>query len=278
MDWLWLGGAALLGFFVGMFVRGRAPQNMPAPLLGRFNLNLAQDRDFALRTLRRELANYMVRRDPDRYLELYRRARGADMAISHITKASNEDRLEAITKKYPFYADFDFIGTREHVVYADGLSMYSLEDIEAHYLAMVEFQALQHVLDENWQRFPATSDEDLKHLEEYVRKVKDTKFKQRLDAAIREFFVYTDSKQLNRLDSTPPDSVWVYETNALAARYVDHFAESRYGFHFKDTDEFGLYGVFYADNRDEPYKSFYRSDANFEAEVYIDNLRIDEPI
>jgi hypothetical protein len=63
-----------------------------------------------------------------------------------------------------------------------------------------------------------------------------------------------------------------------AVRHAFHLAESRYGFHFKDTDEFALYGMFHADGRDRPYESFYRSDANFEAEIYIDHLRTDELI
>ena len=66
--------------------------------------------------------------------------------------------------------------------------MYSIEDIESHYLAMVEFQALQHVLDEEWQDLPSTSERNLEHLEKYVRKIKGTKFKQRLAAAIQQFY------------------------------------------------------------------------------------------
>src|SRR6516225_7332327 len=56
----------------------------------------------------------------------------------------------------------------------------------------------------------------------------------------------------------------IYETNVFAAHYVHHFAENRYGFHFKDTDEFGLYGFFLADNG-KMYQHYYRSDQSFEA-------------
>jgi hypothetical protein len=145
---------------------------------------------------------------------------------------------------------------------------------------MVKFHALQNALNEHWQRqfppIPATSDKDLEHLEKYALKIKDTKFKQRLDAAIREFFVYTSAKTISRLDANADG--WVYETDVFAARFVPHFAESRYGFHFKDTNEFGLYGVFYADNADKPFQSFFRSDAKFKAEKYLDYLRVEEPI
>jgi hypothetical protein len=238
-----------------------------------FGLNLASDRELALTTLRRELANYMVRLDPDRFLSLYRDARAADIAIGQADKASREAQLVAITDKYPLYQDFDLVSTREHVLYADALGCYPLEDIEAHYMNMVKFHALQRALNEDWRmRGEATSDKDLEHLEKYVRKIKDTKFRQRLSAAVDEFFSRRTS---NRLDGK--DAV-AYETDVLAVHYVPHFAENRYGFHFKDTDEFGLYGTFYDDSRDKTYRSFSRTDRKFEAEIYLDHLRVQEHI
>jgi len=246
---------------------------------GHSSLNMASDRELALCTLRRELANYMVRLDPDRYLHLYREARAADIAIGKADKASQEAQHAAISDKYRFYQDFDLIGTREHVLYAGALKMHSLEDIEAHYLNIVKFHALQRVLDEDWRmRSDATSDSDLEHLEKYIQKIKDTKFRQRLTAAVDELTAYKLAKyQLGQSLSVMPKAP-VYETGVLAVYDVPHFAEIRYGFHFKDTNEFGLYGCFYPDDRDKPIRSFYRSDRKFEAEIYLDHLRIDEPI
>ncbi len=254
-------------------------QNLNAPLIDQLNENLAHDRRLFLATLRRELANYMVRLDPDRYLDLYREARAADTAIQNASKQSQEAQFADLTAMYPSYEDFDFIGVRAHVLYADALSTRSIEEIEAHFLNMVKFESLQNALDRHWNRFRyihATSDGDLKHLEQYVIRIKDTKFKQRLEAAIREFFCYTSAKSLSRLDVNAKG--WIYETDVFAACYVSHYAENRYGFYFKDTNEFGLYGIFFADGRDEPYRSFLRSDAKFEAEKCLDALCIDEPI
>jgi hypothetical protein len=59
---------------------------------------------------------------------------------------------------------------------------------------------------------------------------------------------------------------------------LSHIAEVRHGFHFKEADEFGIYSAFYADGWDKPYESYYRSDRRFEAETYLDHLRIDEAI
>jgi hypothetical protein len=102
-------------------------------------------------------------------------------------------------------------------------------------LNLVKFQALKLVLDEGWRfRSAATSDRDLEHLEKYVQKIKDTKFRQRLMAAIDEFFTH---RRGNRLSDEGPIA---YETDVLAVFCVPHFAENRYGFHFKDTNDFGL--------------------------------------
>jgi hypothetical protein len=119
MTWFWLGAAALSGFFARGFFH--ANQNLHKPLIEQLEDDLAHDRQFVLVTLRRELANYMVRLDPDRYLNLYREARAADTAIKNASKQSQEAQFVEITAKYPFYQDFDFIGTREHVLYPDAL-------------------------------------------------------------------------------------------------------------------------------------------------------------
>jgi hypothetical protein len=152
MGWLWLGVAALLGavvgFLFGGYLYGRMFKYSVEPTLRR---DTAADRTLALSTLRRELANYMVRQDPDRYLRLYREARAADIAIGKADKASREAQLATITNKYPYYKDFDFLSTREHVLYAGTLSRYSVEEIEEHYLNMVKFEALQCAIDEEWQ-------------------------------------------------------------------------------------------------------------------------------
>lgn len=270
MDWFWLAGAALVGFYAGSSLRRRAPRQQPA--LNELALNMASDRELMLSTFRRELANYMVRADPDRFLRLYHKARAAEASIGSTDKADREAMFTLIAKKYPMYEDFDLVGTREHVLYADALSISQLEDIEEHYLNLVKFHALQRMLDESWRfRGDATSDRDLEHLQKYVEKIKDTKFRQRLLAAVDQFFAHRPGNRLT-------DGPLAYETNALAVFYVHHLAENRYGFHFKDTDEFGLYGSFYDDSRDKTYQSLYRSDRKFGAEISLDYLRIDENI
>lgn len=165
------------------------------------------------------------------------------------------------------YHNFDLVDTRDHVLYADALGGYPLKDIEEHYLNLVKFHALKRVLDEGWQfRDAATSENILKHLEKYVQKIKDTRFRQCLVTAVEEYFAHR-----------PDDGSIEYETRLFAVSHVPHFAENRYGFHFKDTDEFGLYTLF-VDDRNKAYRGFYRSDRQFEAEIDLNYLRIDERI
>ncbi|MCK1723459.1 hypothetical protein [Bradyrhizobium sp. 141] len=57
----------------------------------------------------------------------------------------------------------------------------------------------------------------------------------------------------------------LFETAHLAAFRIDHFAESRVGFYFKDLDEHGLYSAF-AGNGDELIESYYRTDGTFQQE------------
>lgn len=273
MEWFWIIVVAGIALYLWTYWRSRKVFTAP-PASTPLGLNMASDRELMFNTFRRELANYLVRRDPDRFLHLYHKARGAETEIENGEKAVREAQFTILSNKYQFYTDFDLIGIRDHVLYADALGNYATEDIEEHYLNLVKFQALQIALNPDWKyRAAATSDKSLEHLREYVRKIKDTRFRQRLVAAVDEFYTHRSSNR-----STDPDQ-WspAYETKMVAVYYVPHIAENRFGFHFKDTDEFGLYGSFSNDG-DKFYQSFYRSDRLFKSENYLDYLRIDEPM
>ena len=61
------------------------------------------------------------------------------------------------------------------------------------------------------------------------------------------------------------DGERLFETAHLIAHRVDHVAESRVGFCFKDLNEYGLYG-FFAGNADEFHESYDRTDKTFQEE------------
>jgi hypothetical protein len=274
MKWLWVIVGIGTALYVYLWYRGRAPRVPTAPVATRHGMAMAEDRELMLSTFRRELANYMVRLDPDRYLDLYRKAMALETAFGKADNEEREAQLLIITKRYPMYEEFDFIGTRPYVLYSDALSRHSIEEIEEHYLNLVKFQALQRALDPDWKfRAAATTEKEFEHLQGYIRKIKDTKFRQRLQAAVETF--YANGKG-NRL--TDGDGAVAYENAAFTVYYVPHIAENRFGFHFKDTNEFGLFGSFYDSDNDKSYQSFYRSNRRFEAEQHLDHLFIDERI
>jgi hypothetical protein len=72
-----------------------------------------------LNTLRRELANHLVWQDPDRYLQLYQLIHAETATFEDLTTVAAQARLLELSKKYPQYQDFDLIGTRDYVIYAD---------------------------------------------------------------------------------------------------------------------------------------------------------------
>ena len=270
MFWVWLTCAALIGVGGGLFLGFRGATLLIQPGITEQTRNMAGDRNFLLSVLRRELANWMFRRDPDRYRRAYKAAHDATTAIGAADRAEQRRQLAKLAEQYPFYTDFDLVSTRDYVLYADALSGNSYDDIERQYIDIIRFQALQSALDETWRSTSMTSDKELEHLDSYLLRFKDTLFRTRMGEALREFHAYRRGKG----DSAGPD---VYETALLAVRPVAHFAEVRYGVHFKDTDEFGLYGVFFADDRDEPFTGYYRSNVGFSEEIILHDLAIDDP-
>jgi hypothetical protein len=258
----WTIGAALIGLIVGWILREWVLQKSPPSSEA---VNAAQDRARLLFTLRRELANFMVRHDPDRFLRLYKNARAECGKINDADAKTQNSELAKICNEYPYYTDLDLVAVRDHVLYEDGLSWNSVEDIEAHYLVLVRFHALQCATNRDWRMSgDATSEVDLEHLKKYVQRVKDTKFKRRIIAAVETYHSRRD------LYETEANSRTVFENDVIEVLGVSHFAENRHGIHFKDTDEYGLYGSFYDDDRDKYYYTYFRSDPTFETETGLD--------
>ena len=114
--------------------------------------------------------------------------------------------------------------------------------------------------------FTTTSDKELEHLQEYARRIIDTKFKHQLKRAMAEFRTF---------QKYAPDNLGIIETPEFTIRRVSQYAEIRYGIQLKATNEFGLYGVFVADDGKE-FENYYRSDEEFKLEKILDaGLTID---
>lgn len=222
----------------------------------------AHDRMNYLAALRRELANFLVWQDPDRYARLYELIHLEITPLKELDAASREARLAKLCEKYPHYQDFDLVGTRDYVLYADTLGA-DLDGIEERYRDIATFQALLIATDKHWKYFHATDASELDHLKEYVQNIKDTQLQQRLQQAIRERYIWEAGKEAaESAEFDWPD--W-------SVRRVSHYAENRFGIHDKRTNQFGLYGFFIADDG-RTFRSWYRSDPSFEQEEHLEVL------
>lgn len=93
---------------------------------------------------------------------------------------------------------------------------------------------------------------------------RDTRLYRNIKAGMREYHWRERENEFWRAK----DGELLFETAHLSAFNVDHVAESRVGFYFKDIDEFGLYG-FFAGNDDDVFHSYYRTDRTFKKEEVL---------
>lgn len=221
-----------------------------------------------LNILQRELANFLIRKNPKNLLRLYENihaeSEGIKTARSEVLKA----RLLLLTEKYPTYDDFDIIGSRDYVLYDDALISYTSEEIEQHYTDLRIFQEVQSKTTEDWPMISPTSDREyeLENLKEYAQRVADTKFKSKLKKAISDFYTFRK------------DNEKTIETDEFSVHWIDHPADDiRYGIHIKADNEFGMYSCFVFDDGRADI-SYYRSDAEFKKQEGLNDLLLDEGI
>ncbi|WP_407157692.1 hypothetical protein [Bradyrhizobium sp. STM 3557] len=230
----------------------------------------AIDRSNLLHAYLRELSNYLIQLDPERYYTVYNRALAEQGKLFTADAKVREAQLLILTERYPIYENFDFISTRPYVLYRETLERYSEDDIEEHFVNLVKFHSLQRAASEEWrQQMPMLSKKEEDHLYGYIRKVKDSKFKERLKQAVREYDIARFAKTTS-FDT--PDGDKVYESRDLAVYKLYDVAESMEGYWFKDTNEYGIHSALYADEPGKVYESWYRSNRTFEKRDILHTL------
>ena len=226
----------------------------------------AADNALVLAILAREIANELMQRDAESYRKNFERLYEKWQAIEKKNAADKLAHAQIITSKYATFLDFDELGTKAHVLYADGFSWKSDDDLWGLYESIRLYDALNCNLDEEWRRNGAgITEKELEHLNEYCKKLSDTKLLAHLHKAREQLWFLKNSNV-----EGDNEGDWLYETIDYKIRPVPHFAESRWGVYVKKLDRYGMWGVFV----DEvAYTSFYAADENFE-EDYLDNLHI----
>lgn len=253
MPWPWLLAllvALVVGFWLGAKAAGAGFQDTAQRLLRTH----AIDRNNYLRVLRREIANHLMQRDPTKFERLYESVADEVWKYETFSKIGLAAEHRAICERYPQYSDFDFIGTREHVLYPDAFSWNDDESVSEHFRYIVKFQALNALLDRDWKHFRATSEDDLEHLREYTRRVLDTRLRKKM---VRAMSLYYQARG-ESLD---------FEADEFSVVHVSHVAELRRGIHFKKTGEYGLHTLF------DDHVGHYRSDATFDEQSWLDTIR-----
>lgn len=248
---------------VAFAVGAKGGAGSQASVIEKLEVASAHDRMGFLNTLRREIANYLVWEDPDRFQQLYNVVQVEVSAYAEMTAKGRAERMKALTSKYPQYSDFDVIGTRVYVLYPDGVSWLGIEGLETAYCDIANFQAILIAAEPHWKYFSVADAKEAEHLAGYVRQVHDTKLQLDIERAVGEY---------HRAGTQRGD---VYETRDYRVQNVEHFAENRLGVHVKASNEFGLYGFFIFDETEPDgspkiHYSYYRSDPSFQSEGGLD--------
>lgn len=273
MEWL-LAGALIVSLFAILLYRNRI-KNLLAEneiTAWRADQTRAADNALVIAVLAREIANELMERDAENYKNKFERLYYKWRDITKNDDRTKRSHAETITAKYVSFLDFDELSTKAHVLYADGFSWKSDDDLWELYESIRLYDALSCELDEAWRLHGTSIDEkEYEHLKQYCKKLSDTKLLAHLYNAREEL----DLLRINEVEENL-DREWQYETNRYKFRRVADFVESRWGVYVKDLDRYGMWGLFVDDNN-KAYTSFYAADKNFNEEI-LDDLAIRQGI
>jgi hypothetical protein len=263
MELFFVGLAALIvGFLLGMKYTAKAA----LPGIKDIQGTQAIDRANYLFILRRELANILIWRDPQRYLRLYQELSSELSSLESWRLEEIKKRLAELCEKYPSYNDFDIIASKEYVLYPDAVSWNSYEQLEAHYRDIATFVALSLIGDASWNneswrikldfthKFVPDGNE---HLSEYIEQIEDTKLIMRIGQAMDAYYTMRD-KETEILDNDFFTVKMLYRSSP----------DICYGLHIKRTNEFAIFSRFIHDDGDIT-DTHYRSDSAFEKEQLL---------
>jgi len=250
---------------VGLF--GRKAQQL-GQALARVTENWDEAEIRHLEVLRRELANLMVEADPYLMLQSYEKAWAWEQET-----AARPDRLRAdeaaLLAKIPMFRDFDLIGTRHFVPYADGRQSLSDDDLVERYLELSRMLVFMKNRSETevTHRRPLHNENEHKVLLNTVRRVDDRRFRARLEDALQRCHAYRQGFGAGK------DDLYAGMHETFSDAEVEVFQlpyglspENETGVVFKKTDEYGIFASFTHDSG-RTSDSYYRTDRQFKSRV-----------
>ena len=264
---IWLTIAAIIGGVAGYQLCARFIAVSLGHALNEHSFELKQkagvhasDLNLLLLTFRRELARWMFKEDPDRFGEVMRAAQSEAMEISSLSKVEQQHRLQEISERFPSYLDFDTIGGREYLPYAEALSGVDFTDVSENYRQIMLFQALNVALDPAWKHVKFISPGDSENLTTITQQLQDGRFVRRLQQAVGFFFCYRHGSRA---------ALGSYETDTLSVDYLYNAIETSLGVHFKDTKEYGILSIYEDDAQHVSHQTWYRTNAIFTEETRL---------
>jgi hypothetical protein len=262
MDWMTIlsGIIALIG---GIAIGIKLQANNARQKIKELMRSQAHDRFHYLATLRREIANILIRQDPDRFLVMYENIIAELQNVSDANRDALKKRFDSLCEKYPQFIDFDAVGTKDYVLYPDALDWKTTEELEEYYKDNLRFTCYATELVKSWQIFRHYRNPHLDHARRYTRYVKDTQFKNRMVRAVKMVNLIREHNDLDFDFEIKTDEIYV-------KRVFSDTPDLQVGVHLKKENEFGIYSVFVDD---EIFRNYYRSDPHFEEQKPLETVR-----
>jgi hypothetical protein len=250
---LWLAAGVILGMILGNFtrwqvMRGAARAIQRAPI---------EERDLILKIIRREMANWLFREDPERYSLICSRAEILEEEVARMDNKIKTANFVLLADEFPF----DLMGINEYALYSDNFDRRGIEGVEDNYLKVVKYQSLVADANKSFSYLKPTRNFNSETLNKYIERYKDAILLKNLKDVVEKYDWYRSGKF--------PEYVKIpWETGQFIIQYVPDFAERRLGIKLKKTNEFGIYSIFIDDN-DKIYKQFYKCSDTFENESLL---------
>ncbi len=231
----------------------------------------------------RELANELIRRNPDRFVELTAEIVREVGNVQELSKEEASVRLEAMSQTYREHSAFDGVGTKSHVLYEDGLAPIGDVEMEKRYHDIQVWCALNAVGNDAW-RFTSecvSTKNRLDEIQKYVSQYKDTILLWQIKSAKRDYDLH--GWTLSQSDEESSLFPKFYKNEEFEVHFLgDHgpngIPELAWLVKVLATGDIGCWSVFHGD--DKAYVHYYatqsadRSPGRWRE---INHLRITEP-
>lgn len=271
--WEYLGIAAAFG--LGWAIRhgaAKVERGAATEAVSEKARNLDEAESRYLETHQREIANLLLTISPDLMETAYRKARRRQNEAIDGGNGRIEAELTMLSHKYPFFQDFEAIGTRHFVPYSDAVNHWSEDDLVERYLDVSHWLALSF-RKKHGTKIPALfCDDDEKIMERVVWAERDQKLRKRIEAAM----------ELHRMFSTTLDrygqeqhrhGAVAFETADIAIQrgHTEYSPEVEYWLTFRDPEQYGIYSFFVHDDG-RISRSYFQANADFSRKVSLTGL------